>query len=157
MKPVGDDSPLLAVTCYGETDAVDDGALEELLPIAEHIAELNLGDSQITDAGCRTIAKMKRLVALDLRRTTVGNHGVADLIGCAELRALNLYGTKVGDYGITALSKLGHLEELYVWQTEVTDSAIARVKESIPGLRVVATAELPAPMENSGSTRRRRR
>jgi len=157
ISSVGDDNPLLQVTCYGETDGVDDATVEALLPIAKNIAELNLGATQITDEACKTIAKMPNLVSLDLRRTEVGNHGVASLINCKELRTLNLYGTKVGDYGATALSKLTNLEEIYVWQTEVSDSGIKRLRESIAGCRVVAEPQLPPPMEDSGNNRRRRR
>ncbi|MCA8973804.1 MAG: hypothetical protein KDC98_03745 [Planctomycetes bacterium] len=157
VTSIGDGSPLLVVTCYGNSDGVDDHAIEELLPLAANIAELNLAATQITDQACSTIAKMPALLSLDLRRTAVGNHGTAELAACKELRSLNLYGSKVGDYGLTALATLKHLEQLYVWQTEVTASGVLRVRESIPGVKVVDAADLPEPMEQTENRGRRRR
>lgn len=157
VQGLGDDSPLLAVSCLGHTDAVDDQALQSLAPIASHIAELDLGRTRVGDDGCKVIATMPRLVSLDLRQTQVGNHGVAALAACKELRSLNLFGTRTGDYGLAALGALRHLEHLYVWQTDTTASAVVRLREGMPGLRVVMAADLPDPMaEGTGGQRRRR-
>ncbi len=100
---------------------------------------------------------MPRLVSLDLRRTQVGDHGVAALAACTELRMLNLYATKVGDYGSAALAKLSHLTELYLWQTEVSAGAIVRLKEALPDARVVVAADLPPPMTETPGNRQRRK
>jgi len=148
-------SPLLRVSCAGYTDLVTDNLVAELLPLAEHIAELDLGRTPVGDASLATIAKMRRLVALDLRQTQVGNHGVAKLVACTELRSLNLFGTKVGDYGATALASMKQLERVYLWQTEVSAAAVKRLQDSVPGIKVVFVAELPEPGE-PGTGRRRR-
>ncbi len=154
---MGDQSPLLSVSCRGNTDALDDRALAALDPIASHICELDLARTRVGDEACKKFATMSKLVSLDLRQTAVGNSGIALLNGCKELRSLNLFGTKAGDYGITALSACKHLEHLYVWQTEVTAAAAVRLRDSVPGLRVVMTADLPEPMsEGQGGNRRRR-
>lgn len=99
---------------------------------------------------------MPRLVTLDLRRTQVGDHGVAALAACKELRTLNLFGTKVGDYGAAALATLSNLEELYLWQTEVSAGAIVRLEGALPAARIVVAAELPPPMTDAPNNRRRR-
>lgn len=147
--------PLLTVTCAGRTDDVDDNAVRALLPIADHIAELDLGRSKITDGAFEVIAKMPRLVRLDLRQTAVGN-GVAAVIACKELRSINLFGTKVGDYGMASLAKLTHLSDVYVWQTEVSPAAAVRLKEALPDVRVVVAPDLPEPAEVAGGGGRRR-
>ncbi len=156
VRSVGDDSPLLSVTCAGHSDEVDDAALAALQPLLQHIGELDLGRSKVSDEGCKVLAKMPRLVSLDLRQTQVGNHGTAALAGCKELRSLNLFGTKAGDYGLAALSALKQLEDLYVWQTDVSAAAVVRLRESVPGVRVVLAAELPEPMADAPTTGRRR-
>lgn len=149
VASIGDESPLLRVTTAGQTDLVDDQALQALLPIAANITELDLGRCHIGDEGAATLAKMPRLTVLDLRQTQIGNHGTAALVACKELRSLNLFGTKVGDYGATALASLKGLEELYLWQTDVTAAAIVRLRESIPDAKVVVAAELPEPMADA--------
>jgi hypothetical protein len=157
VRSLGDGSPLLAVACRGNADAVDDRTLALLAPIASHVAELDLSRTRVGDDGCKTIAAMPRLYDLDLRQTLVGNPGTAALAACKELRSLNLFGTKAGDYGVTALSALKQLEQLYLWQTDASAAAVVRVRDSIPGLRVVMGPEFPEAMEpGAGGARRRR-
>jgi hypothetical protein len=156
VQSLGNASPLLAVHCCGSADLVDDQALAELQPLAQHLAELDLARTQVTDAGCATLANLPRLVALDLRQSQVGNRGAAQLAACRELRTLNLFGTKVADYGAAALGSLPNLERLYLWQTDVTAAAVVRLREARPNLRVVFAAELPeAPAEGAGNRRQK--
>ena len=157
VRSVGDDNPLLTVTCSGKTEETDDASLAKLQAIAGHITELDLGRSQVTDAACATIAKMPRLTRLDLRQTTVGDGGIKALSACKELRSLNLFGTKVGDYSLLALQALPQLERLYVWQSKVTAKGVVRLREKRPGLRVVFAADLPEPNEDAGNSQPRRR
>jgi hypothetical protein len=157
VHSLGDGSPLLAVGCRGNADTVDDAALALLAPIASHVAELDLARTRVGDDGCKAIAAMPRLYDLDLRQTLVGNAGTAALAACKELRSLNLFGTKAGDYGVTALTPLKKLEQLYLWQTDASAAAVVRVRDSIPGLRVVMGPEFPEAMEPGAAGGRRRR
>lgn len=158
VSSLGDDSPLLRVGCAGRTDEVDDKALELLRPIVSHIAELDLSRSGVGDGACALIAMMPRLVQLDLRQTQVGDAGAAKLVACKELRTVNLFGTKIGDYALAALGTLKQLENVYVWQTEASAGAVVRLREQVPGVRVVFAADLPEPMgegQGQGAGRRR--
>ncbi|MEZ6038427.1 MAG: c-type cytochrome domain-containing protein [Planctomycetota bacterium] len=157
VQSVGDDNPLLKVTCCGNTDEVDDRTLARLRPIQEHIYELDLARSQVGDAGCALLAKMPRLVDLDLRQTKVGNQGIKELAVLKELRSLNLFGTEVGDYAMLALEPMQHLEQLYVWQTEVSAKAVVRLRELHPGLRIVFNADLPQASDDAQNPTPRRR
>ena len=156
LASLGDDGPLLRVGCAGRTDEVDDKAMQLLLPIASHIAELDLSRSGVGDGACTVIAVMPRLLHLDLRQTQVGDAGIAKLVACKELRTVNLFGTKIGDYALAALGTLKQLENVYVWQTEASAGAVVRLREQVPGVRVVFAADLPEPMgEGQGAGRRR--
>lgn len=157
VKSIGDENPLLRVSCCGRTDNVDDRALSQLLPIADHIFELDLARSQVGDGGCAVIAKMKRLTKLDLRQSRVSNAGVKQLASCKELRSLNLFDTRVGDYSLVALADLDRLENLYVWKTDVSAKAVVRLREQNKGLRIVFAPDLPDAMAEEPTERRRRR
>ena len=101
---------------------------------------------------------MKRLTKLDLRQTKVSNAGAKELATCKELRSLNLFDTDTGDYALHALVNLKKLERLYLYQTKATERGIDRLKEAIPGLRVIASLDMPTPMaETAGNNRRRRK
>ena len=155
-EAIGDDNPLLRVSCCGRTDDVDDQALEQLLPIAEHVFELDLARSQVGDGGCAVLAKMKRLTKLDLRQSRVSNSGVKELAACKELRSLNLFDTRVGDYALVALDGLKELERLYVWKTDVSAKAVVRLREQHRDLRVVFAPDMPEEMAEQPTSRRRR-
>lgn len=157
VKSIGDDSPLLRVSCCGKADVVDDAALTQLLPIADHIFELDLARSQVSDSGCAVIAKMGRLTKLDLRQSRVANAGVKQLASCAELRSLNLFDTRVGDYSMIAIAGLRHLEQLYVWKTDVSPKAVLRLRNQREGVRVVFAPDMPEAMDEEASGRNRRR
>jgi hypothetical protein len=157
VQSVGDDNPLLRVSCCGRTDLVDDAALSALLPIADHVFELDLARSRVGDAGCAVIAKMKRLTKLDLRQSRVSSAGAKELAACRELRSLNLFDTRIGDYAMVAFADLKQLEQLYVWKTDVTAKAVVRLREKRKGLRVVFAPDLPSAMADQPSGGRRRR
>ena len=156
VQTVGDDNPLLVVSCAGRTEEVDDKALQALEPIREHVTELDLGRTRVGDAGCAAIAAMPRLTRLDLRQTRVGDQGVKELAALRELRTLNLFDTEIGDYALAALEGAKQLETLYVWQTDCSAKAVVKLREAVPGLRIVFTADLPEPSDDPPAPRRRR-
>jgi len=157
VRSIGDGNPLLRVSCCGRTEDVDDAALAQLAPIADHVFELDLARSRVGDAGCAVIGEMERLTKLDLRQSQVSNAGVKALAKCGELRSLNLFDTRVGDYALVALGQLRKLEQLYVWKTDVSAKAVVRLREQVEGLRVVFAPDLPGAMAAEPSGRRRRR
>ena len=157
VKSVGDGNPLLIVTCCGRTEDVTDATIAQLGAIADNIFELDLARSEVSDGCCMELAKMKRLTKLDLRQTKVSNAGLKHLAACKELRTLNLFDTDAGDYALNALVGLKKLERLYLYQTKATERGISRLQEAIPGVRIVASLELPTPMDESATSNRRRR
>ena len=155
VKSVGDGNPLLTVSCAGRTDDVDDNAVQMLLPLKDHITDLDLSRSRVGDGCCAAIAKMPRLTSLDLRQTGVGNAGVKLLGACGELRRLNLFDTRTGDYALLALAGLKKLEKLYLWQTDTSAKAVVKLREQLPRLEVVFSAALPEPSDAASNGRRR--
>lgn len=157
IKSVGDDNPLLTVTCCGKTEEVSDATVQKLLPLADHIFELDLARSDVGDAACSVIARMPRLTKLSLRQTRVGNAGVKQLAACTELRSLNLFDTQTGDYALSALVACKQLKQLYLYKTDTTAKAAVRLRDAIPGLRIVSALDLPEPMDEPANNNRRRR
>jgi hypothetical protein len=156
VQSVGDGNPLLTVSCCGQTEDVTDSSIAQLAVIADHIYELDLARSGVGDGCCMELAKMKRLVKLDLRQTRVSNAGVKELAACKELRILNLFDTDTGDYALNALLSLKKLERLYLYKTKASQRGIKRLKEAIPGVRIVASLDMPEPMAETPRNNRRR-
>ena len=69
----------------------------------ENVYELNLGDTQITDAGLKDVAKLQ------------------------NLEELHLADTKVTDEGLKEVTKLQNLEWLILMETQITDTGLKEV------------------------------
>jgi hypothetical protein len=157
VESLGDESPLLHVSFLGHEDATTDQALAALLPAKDHVAELVLARTAITDGAGALLAQMPRLRHLDLRETTIGDDGVRALAALKELRSLNLFGTKAGDAGVGALAACTKLRQLYVWQTPVSAAAVVALQKDLPEARIVFAADLPEPMAEGAAGARGRR
>lgn len=148
VTPVVPGSPLLRVAFRGEASDRDVAALA---PLAEHVAHLDLGRTQVTDVALGAVGRMPRLAHLDLRRTAITDAGLEELSGLGELRYLNLYGTVVTDRGMAALHGLEALQAVYLWGTRVTDAGVEALRQALPRARVQHVMALPG----SGAPRRR--
>lgn len=118
----------------------------------KNVVSLNLRDTQITSAGLVHLKSLRKLRRLHLERTRVDDKGIAHLAGLIHLEYLNLYSTKVTDQSLVHLSRLKKLTQLYVWQTKVTDKGVAKLKKTLPGLRIVRGVEL-AKVKTQAKTR----
>ena len=160
VEPVLPKSPLLRVEFVADAPAIKDKQIQALSGLRRHIAVLSLAETGISDRALDEIAKMTKLVRLDLQKTGVTDKGLQTLAKQkrSSLRRLNLYGTAVTDKGLLALAGVTTLTALYVWDTKATDAGVAALHERLPGCRIQHTRELP-PAEDGrrdGNNRRRR-
>ena len=155
-NPITVDSPLLRVTFYGHESEVGDANLRALLPAREHIVELVLARTQVTDAGLKTLLQMPRLRHLDLRQTDIGDRGAQTLAALGELRTLNLFGTQVGDSGLRALAACNGLERIAAWQTRVTPEAVDALRAQRPDTHITLAPSMPAAAAASDAPARNR-
>ena len=96
------------------------------------VIEVNLSDSQITDAG---LVHLKALINLDelyLSNTQVTDVGLVHLKELTNLQKLYLWDTQVTDAGLLHLKGLTNLEYLYLHNTPVTDAGVRELKKALP-------------------------
>lgn len=136
VAPIAAGSNLLRVEWVSGAKLVTDTVAASLTPLGNHIAELDLSHTSITDATLKIIGKFPRLAWLKLNNTAVTDAGIAHLEGLAALDYLNLHSTGVTDASLPALTKLRKLRQVYLWNTRVTPSAAERFRKSIPDLQV---------------------
>lgn len=136
LMPLALDTEQQRLSVINAADKFGDKELAELAPIAAQIVWVDLGRSQLTDAGVATLAKFVNLERLHLENTKVTDVGIAQLAGLKNLDYLNLYGTKVTDAGIAKLEANKALKKLFVWQTGVTDKGAKALEAKTPGLVV---------------------
>jgi hypothetical protein len=107
-----------------------------------NVVSLNLRDTKITSAGLVHLKSLVTLRRLHLERTKIDDAGVAHLKGLINLEYLNLYSTNVTDKSLGHLANLKNLTQLYVWQTKVSDKGVAKLKQALPGLKIVRGVDL---------------
>lgn len=137
VMPLAQDSPLLSVDFRLVREEADDARIGSIASVADHIAQLDLSKTSVTDAGLGEVGKLKRLVRLDLNQTKVTDAGLAALKGLENLTYLNLYGTEVTDAGLDALKGMKSLKSLYLWQSKATDQGVKKLQAALPEAKIV--------------------
>jgi len=135
--PVAHDRNLVEVSAVNTPD-VGDADVKLLLPLAEQIIWLKIGNTKITDAGLKELSRLKNLNKLHLEYTGVTDVGLSELKDLKYLEYVNLVGTKVTDAGLKIISSSKSLKNIYVWKSGITESGIAVVKKLHPELNIVS-------------------
>jgi len=79
----------------------------------------------------------KPIVGVNLGGTDVTDAGVKELKELKSLQTLNLNGTDVTDAGLKQLKELKHLQTLDLRGTKVTDAGVKELQAARPGLKIV--------------------
>lgn len=113
---------------------VEIGVLAE---IADQIAWLDLGSSNLADESVKVIGQMKNLVRLKMEDNPITDAAIGELSQLNHLESLNLYKTKITDICAPDLAQLKGLRKLFIWQTEFSEEGISQLKASVPGVEVI--------------------
>lgn len=144
VMPVSAEDDRLKVNVVNAAKDFGDEQLATLEPVAERVVWLDLARSQVTDAGLKTVGRMRNLERLQLEGTKITDAGVAEIGRLDKLEYLNLYGTPVTAAIFEPLAKLRSLRKLYLWQTQV-DAGAARAFQRSMSLEVNVGTELETP------------
>ncbi len=146
VEPLRAGSSLLMVQAPPAARAFDDAALQSLAPLAAQVAWLDLGGTQVTDAGLTALLpKLVNLWKLSLDRTPITDRSLAPLAALPRLESINLYGTAVTDAGLKSLEKLTRLRSVYAWQTQVTPAGAEALQGAAKRVQVTLGAP-PTPV-----------
>ncbi|MCB1065349.1 MAG: hypothetical protein KDN20_20840 [Verrucomicrobiae bacterium] len=137
VMPLATESPLLSVDFRLVREEADDAKVATIAKIGEHIAQLDLSKTSVTDAGLAPIEGLKRVVRLDLNQTGITDAGLSHLKGLENLNYLNLYGTGVTDAGLKQLESIKSLKNVYLWEAKVTDKGVKSLQKALPEAKIV--------------------
>jgi YHS domain-containing protein/uncharacterized membrane protein len=139
VQPIEAGSVELWIDFAAAAKMTDDAAVRELLtPLVNHVGELSLARTQITDASLELIAAMPALSRLDLRETAVTDAGLALLAQHAQLRELVLSRTRLSDAALDSLRELPALTQLWVWEAGFSDEGLLALREAMPEVKIDA-------------------
>lgn len=135
VMPVAQGSNFLMVSMinYPEFGDQDAGGL---LPLKDHIIQLRLGGTAITDRALDHIAQLGVLQQLHLENTAITDAGLEALKECRHLRYLNLTGTLVGDKGLMQLIGMPTLTQVYLFGTRVTPVSVEDARRTNASLAI---------------------
>lgn len=133
IKPLGKNSPALAVSFFGKAMFTAE-RLKELEPFKKQIIHLNLAKMPVTDELLTFISSFPNLERLNLNYTDITDAGMKQLMGMKQLVAVSLSGTAVDANGLLSLAANPHLKEVYVWDSRISVNALASVKQKYPQL-----------------------
>ncbi|MFI5384877.1 MAG: leucine-rich repeat domain-containing protein [Fimbriimonadales bacterium] len=114
---------------------ITDGAMKTVAGF-EHLTELVVNGTQVTDAGIQELKNLHSLKRLALADSRITDAGLRVLANFANLDTLILSGTQVTDGGLSALRGLKSLKLLILTDTEVTDAGM-QVLLDLPALETV--------------------
>lgn len=129
----------------GEADAVMDevGRIDRLV-------NLNLNQSDVTDASLAHLKGLTNLRGLWLNNDRITDAGLVHLKGLTGLQGLYLGCTGITDSGLAHLEGLTNLTELSIHTTKVTDSGLVHLRRmtKLRTLRIRSTAVTDAGLED---------
>jgi serine/threonine protein kinase/Leucine-rich repeat (LRR) protein len=91
------------------------------------LQQLDLSDSQVTDAGLAVVQKLTGLWRLKLGGTKIGDDGINHVASLASLRDLTLEKSMISDAALAKLSGLPALENVFLADTAVTDDGVGQL------------------------------
>lgn len=104
------------------------GSLERLNDQSDGpIVRVDLHGSAVTNDDLAALSGLAALRHLDLRKTTIGDSGVAHLDGL-QLTFLNLFRTQTSDVSLPLLARMTQLETLLLGGTQVSDNGLTALK-----------------------------
>ncbi len=146
VEPLRADSALLLVQAPPAARVFSDPDLKHIEALAPQVAWLDLGGTQVTDAGLtRTLPKLENLWRLSLDRTAITDASLTAVGGLQRLESVNVYGTRVSDAGLKSLEGLPRLRAVYAWQTQVTAQGAEALQSARARVRV-NTGAPPGPV-----------
>ncbi|WP_017446947.1 c-type cytochrome domain-containing protein [Gayadomonas joobiniege] len=140
VKQISQDVAYIDLDYSVSRQAFTDQALEVLLKAKDHVAWLNLANSQVSDPQLAALSQLTHLIKLRLEKNPITSQGINHLAGLDQLTYLNLYKTKVDDQVFSALQQLPALKNLYLTETLVSEQALTQwqQKNKTSSLQVIA-------------------
>ena len=127
IRPIGIGSPLVEARVVTDPSQIGDAEVKHLLPLAGHLAKLDLRNTGITGRSLVEIARFSKLTELNLRGTKVGDSGLSNVSRLADLQTLNLCGTEVSDKGLGWVKKSKSLRQVFLWDSRVSSEGQRRI------------------------------
>ena len=90
--------------------------------------QLDLSNTKVGDDGIRELMKIQSLLALHIGNTSITNEGLKHLLLKPGMDSLSLMRTNITDEGLIYVGQLTRLETLWLDRTKITDRGLTHLK-----------------------------
>jgi uncharacterized membrane protein len=118
IRFVADESVYVSVNMQFSSRAITDDTIKDLKPLEQHIVELNLENSQVTDESLEAISRMTPLKFLNLRNAKIAGANLELLKSLEHLAVLNISDNDLKSGALDVLNDHGSLEKIYFWHQD---------------------------------------
>ena len=122
VAPLYKTASLLKISAINVPD-FDDKKSVVLLKALDHIVDLDLGQTQVTDAIFEVIQQFKYLTVLKLNRTAISGNGINKLNTLEHLKQINLVNSNFEAAHLEEMYSFPALEKVYLFGTSANLSA----------------------------------
>jgi uncharacterized membrane protein len=123
VAPIYKTSPLLKISAINTPD-FDDQKSVVLLKALDHIVDIDLGQTQVSDAVFDVLKQLKHLTVLKLNHTAIKGSGINQLNTLEHLKQINLVNSKFEDSHLEQMYSFPALEKVYLFGTPSMLSAM---------------------------------
>ena len=135
IKQLGEKSPALAVSFYGQTQ-YNASKLTELDPIKEQIVHLYAAKMPVSDADVSWISKLPNLKRLNVNYSNVTDKSMAEIASMKKIKAVSVAGTAITMQGLKTLLTNKNITEIFVWDTKIKPSDIKAISKQYAQIKI---------------------
>lgn len=135
IKQLGEKSPALAVSFYGQT-MYNSTTLTELDPIKEQIVHLYAAKMPVSDADISWISKLPNLKRLNVNYSNVTDKSMAEIAAMKKITSVSVAGTAVTMQGLKTLLNNKNITEIFVWDTKIKPSDIKAISKQYAQIKI---------------------
>jgi hypothetical protein len=135
IKQLGEKSPALAVSFYGQTQ-YNASKLTELDPIKEQIVHLYAAKMPVSDEDVSWISKLPNLKRLNVNYSNVTDKSMAEIASMKKIKAVSVAGTAITMQGLKTLLSNKNITEIFVWDTKINPSAIKAISKQYAQIKI---------------------
>jgi hypothetical protein len=105
--------------------------LDGLQPL---LVDVDLSNTEVTDAGVAHLAGFDRLRSVKLKDTRTGAEAARVLAALPAIEVVNFYGSDLDDAGLAVLANAASITTIYAGETKVTDAGVEAARAANPAL-----------------------
>lgn len=124
---ISNSSNFLSVSCINKPSFTNED-FESLLPIKDHIARLDLGGTEITDAIITQLGQLPNLTVLKLDNTSITGNDIETLSSLEHLKSINLTGSQFQEIHLQQLDGFPKLKHVYLYNTGIAKQGTQLLK-----------------------------